>query len=51
MIEKKDITAFFKCLDSVSLLKGVVITPKGNEYTLENMIKMLFNFLSMVKII
>ena len=34
MIEKKDITAFFKCLDSVSLLKGVVITPKGNEYTL-----------------
>ena len=34
MIEKDSVVAFFKCLESVSLLKGVVVTTIGNEYTL-----------------
>ena len=34
MSDKDDISTFFKCLDSVSLIKGVVITSLGSEYTL-----------------
>ena len=34
MEDKDDINTFFKCLDNVSLIKGVVNTSLGNEYTL-----------------